>query len=918
LDVLLDSETVTARPPRDPDLVVRLDVALPREVEIGEGTALFVCGICFHRDARIRGLRFVIDGAEQPVEAHAMPRLDEFRSLHPGLDVYDAADLRSDPRSPEDPNLHAYLSGFWGTVSIGPRPPGLFELLLRARLDDGRIASAPLATLRARAPSRDPLPARPRSGSGPLVAICMATHNPPMDLFRRQIESIRAQTHDNWTCIVSDDHSSPGRFAAIERELAGDGRFHASRSRRRLGFYHNFERALAMVPRDADYVTLADQDDRWYADKLDVLLRVLDGAQLAYSDVRVIDEDARIVSDTYWTTRRNNYTDLLSLLVANSVTGAASLFRRELLDHALPFPPPQFGHFHDHWIALVALSLGSIAFVDRPLYDYVQHRDAVLGHEAANRMVALRERLGSLWKDPRERVRLWRHHYFVDVSRLTQCATILELRCGRQMAASKRRSLQRFLRAESSTIALLNLWRRGLRELLGTPETLGGEWMLAYAFTWRRLLAASATDRPAKWLRLDALPPTDLWVNPGQLPAAESATRTVSDRIAPLKLALDDGAPARINILIHTIDLEQISDSLLGAFHLARRLGERGVRVRLVTVDRVRPLPGRWKQDVGGYRGMSRLFDHVEVAFSRESRDLEVSPEDRFVATTSWTAHVANRATAELDVGSFLYVIEQYEPLAAAVGSDAALAEQSYRFAHYALLASAPLREYFRRHRIGVFSEGPEAGDAHSAAYEPAVAAIGAPSAEALRGRESRRLLFDAMPQPGGRADMFELGMAALQEALGEGILNDWDLRAIGRRDDRRSMALGGGAKVELHSRGDERAYAEFLRGHDVGLALAYAPQPSLTAIEMAAAGMVTVTNGFEARTGQVMGEISSNLLAPPTTVPAIVEALRAAAARAGDVDSRVRGSAVAWSRDWNASFDEELIDRLLVFLGRR
>ena len=51
--------------------------------------------------------------------------------------------------------------------------------------------------------------------------------------------------------------------------------------------------------------------------------------------------------------RRNNHADLLSLLVANAVTGAASLFRRSLLDHALPFPPAQFAHFHDHWIALV-------------------------------------------------------------------------------------------------------------------------------------------------------------------------------------------------------------------------------------------------------------------------------------------------------------------------------------------------------------------------------------------------------------------------------------------------------------------------------------------------------------------------------------------------------------------------------------
>ena len=41
--------------------------------------------------------------------------------------------------------------------------------------------------------------------------------------------------------------------------------------------------------------------------------------------------------------------------------------RRRCCDDALPFPPAQFAHFHDHWLALVALSLGDIAFVERPL-----------------------------------------------------------------------------------------------------------------------------------------------------------------------------------------------------------------------------------------------------------------------------------------------------------------------------------------------------------------------------------------------------------------------------------------------------------------------------------------------------------------------------------------------------------------------
>ena len=103
---------------------------------------------------------------------------------------------------------------------------------------------------------------------------------------------------------------------------------------------------------------LADQDDAWYPAKLATRLDAIGEAQLVYSDMRIIGRGGEEIAASYWERRRNNHTDLTSLLVANAVTGAASLFRRELLDYALPFPPDQFAHYHDHWLALTALVRG--------------------------------------------------------------------------------------------------------------------------------------------------------------------------------------------------------------------------------------------------------------------------------------------------------------------------------------------------------------------------------------------------------------------------------------------------------------------------------------------------------------------------------------------------------------------------------
>ena len=905
------------RTAREERLRVGLDVPLPGALAVGKGTALFVCGTCFHTDARIHSLAFVVAGVEQPVVAHSMPRLDYFASLHPGLDPFASRSLRSDPASEDDPLMYSYRSGFWGIVRVGPRVAESCELRLRARLVGGGEATAPLARLRLAELPPPPTLAEPEPRAGPFVAICMASYEPPMDLFRRQLESIRSQTHRNWVCIISDDCSSPASFAAIQEEVADDPRFIVSRSPRRLGFYLNFERALSLSAHNADYIALADQDDRWYPEKLETLVQAIGSAQLVYSDARVIGHDDAVLSQTYWSKRHNNHSDILSVLVANSVTGAASLFRRELLDYVLPFPPSQFAHFHDHWIALTALAVGEIAFLDRPLYDYVQHDSAALGHAEANRMVGMRERLGSLKRDPRERARKWRLHYFVDVARLTECATILRMRAGEEMAAPKRRVLDRFVRTDRSVLALARLWARGARELIGTPETLGAEWMLAYAFTWRRLLAASTRDRPIKGLRLDAVPPPDLALAPGARTPVNVAARAIAEKVAPLTLRISDAAPVRVNLLIPTIDLAHFFGGYIGKFNLVRRLAERGLHVRIVTVDPVPPLPRRWQESIESYGGLEDVFERVEVAFGREQGVLEVSPADSFIATTWWTAHVADAAVRALQRERFLYLIQEYEPFTFPMGTYAALARESYDFPHHALFSSELLRDYFRRHRIGVYAEGIQAGDGRSASFQNAITRIPPPTLEELARRETRRLLFYARPEPHASRNMFELGLLALQEAAGRGAFREgWELHGIGTVEGNRTLGLGAGAKLELLARSDQDSYAKLLGEHDLGLALMYTPHPSLVPIEMASAGMLTVTNSFENKTPEAMSEISPNLLAAPPTLTGIAQALCDASERVGDFGLRVRGSHVAWSRDWNDSFSDSLLDHVMALLG--
>ena len=206
-------------------------------------------------------------------------------------------DLLSPPRDGDEPG------DVWSTASAtGPtrracRAPistspsrGLAQRLLghgagpardrpgTSRCAGGRLADGSEPSRRSggsRSSSR-PAPRADDPGEADVIAVCMATYEPDIELFRVQVESLRAQT-DALGLRDLRRRLGPERFAALRR---------CSRRRalrrlalgRRLGFYRNFERALRLAPAEARLLALCDQDDRWHPEKLAVLRAALGGA----------------------------------------------------------------------------------------------------------------------------------------------------------------------------------------------------------------------------------------------------------------------------------------------------------------------------------------------------------------------------------------------------------------------------------------------------------------------------------------------------------------------------------------------------------------------------------------------------------------------------------------------------------------
>lgn len=431
---------------------------LPDELVVGAGAILAIRGR-IARGACVRHVDVAVDGEPQ-----------RFADLDEGLLLPVAVDGRRAGRS-VDVRVSAATAD--GDVLVAEQ-----RIALRAGFGVGERIDTP-------------------------IAIALATYEPDERLFARQVASLRAQTRSDFTCIVNDDGSSDAALARIRRVCDGDARFRVFSSARNRGFYANFEAALARIPPTVPYVALCDQDDAWHPTKLAETIAALErepSAQLAYCDMRIVDEDGRARAATSWTERRTTHAALDTLMFVNSVTGAASVMRGALLRRALPFPPAHGRAFHDHWLACVARAVGPIAFVDRALYDYTQHRNNVIGLSSFRR----RSPLGVLLRDARDAVELlfpsklkrnaaaMRAHYDEEFQRLSLIAATLRLRCGDAVVDPATLAL---FDGRWSDVARLAVARHA-RVLLRGDTTDNAEVRLGMSLFVHKLAAASRRRTP--------------------------------------------------------------------------------------------------------------------------------------------------------------------------------------------------------------------------------------------------------------------------------------------------------------------------------------------------------------------------------------------------------------------------------------
>jgi glycosyltransferase involved in cell wall biosynthesis len=208
----------------------------------------------------------------------------------------------------------------------------------------------------------------------PTVAVVVATYNGATYL-RAQLESIVQQTYKPSQIIIVDDDSLDDTLQVANNFAAHHPEVMVVQNETRLGYIKNFEKGILLA--NASYVALSDQDDIWMPHKLETLLANIGDQMLAYSDSELIDANGQLLNQKMSSIKNQlAYHTPIMYAIGAWAPGHAMLFKKELIDKAVPFPTLVT---HDFWLGFVATCYSKVVYVNEPLVHYRQHTQNAIG-----------------------------------------------------------------------------------------------------------------------------------------------------------------------------------------------------------------------------------------------------------------------------------------------------------------------------------------------------------------------------------------------------------------------------------------------------------------------------------------------------------------------------------------------------------
>lgn len=223
------------------------------------------------------------------------------------------------------------------------------------------------------------------SRTGPLVAILMGTMNGARFL-AEQLDSLQAQTHQNWVLIASDDGSTDDTLRILKAYKAKwpAGKLIIKEGPKQ-GFCANFLSMACNQAIKADYYAFCDQDDVWLPNKLEVAVGNI-AAHQVYKDVVL---PYLYCGRTTYVSEKLEPIGISPLFVfpakfrnalVQSIAGGNTMVFNQQTKSALEKVGMVDVPSHDWWVYLLVSGIGGEVYYDKvPKILYRQHDDSIVG-----------------------------------------------------------------------------------------------------------------------------------------------------------------------------------------------------------------------------------------------------------------------------------------------------------------------------------------------------------------------------------------------------------------------------------------------------------------------------------------------------------------------------------------------------------
>jgi glycosyltransferase involved in cell wall biosynthesis len=208
------------------------------------------------------------------------------------------------------------------------------------------------------------------------VSVVIATFNGERHILT-QLRSIADQSIKPVEILVGDDGSEDRTLELVERFAAdSDIPVRVEVNPRRLGYADNFLHTAKRA--SARLTAFADQDDKWFPERLAVAARALEArdSTLWVSRWVIADEELQPIPN------RRFHTGIVERTAATHplgvIHGSRLVFRSDLLDHLPGHGRPVSLNgdgpaHHDEWICFAARVLGNLVLSQEPLMLYRRH-----------------------------------------------------------------------------------------------------------------------------------------------------------------------------------------------------------------------------------------------------------------------------------------------------------------------------------------------------------------------------------------------------------------------------------------------------------------------------------------------------------------------------------------------------------------